>query len=177
MTVDPISLHVGAVDAATAGRPLAGLDGPVSAGPDVESMAAAAGGGLAQRMQARLQAIHASNTRAFPVPGWDGDLSVTLRVLDSDAWARVTADGADISNADFVALATERVTVSDDGEEMTFPGWGGGFADLVGMPGEDPAFVVATVFGSNVVRLGGFVNDVVGWMTDGAVTVEDTLGK
>ncbi len=180
MTTDPISIHVGAVDAAGSGRPMAGLGGvPASIDAvDRDLAAGLAGGGLAQRMQARLAKIQADNRRDFPVPGYNGALVATFHTLSDEQWQRVAGHADDVTNAELIALATERIVVEDGGERMEFVSWAGDFAELMGLPADtDPTIVVSAVLGGNVVRVGAFTQSVLGWMTDGVIAGQDELGE
>ncbi len=179
MTGDSIDLRVRTVDAASVGAPLADVGGAgrvVDAAGSAHVEAAAGRGGVAQRMQARLAALEAQARREFPVPGFPDDaLRFTVRPVGLEDVAQV---GRDVTDARFLAMVTEKVTIVDGGERLDFPSWAGGFAEVMGLPaGTDPEVVVSAVCGGFMLRVAELARRVVEWQTASAGDVEQALGE
>lgn len=156
--------------------------------PTDEEKAAALGGGLAEQMRARYNAMAA--TEEFPVPGWEnangdpGLILVARTFGDRKNW------GEGLSNEVFIAKSTHKLLyVDDSGQRIEIAGgWGKGLADMIGVNVSKAADLVALVISKpnpsdesqripNVAGIGSLATAIIEWAGRGTREAEEDLGE
>jgi len=137
-----------------------------------EDTAAAAGGGFAAVIDAKLKKLAADKTKEFKVPGWDGDLVLRARKVTDEE--RAQAD----DTVKTIALATDAVLLrkTPDGPLEELPA---GWLALRREMGRDDltmSDVIAIVL-DNPVRVDVFAQKIIAWMIGEQDKLEQLLGE
>jgi hypothetical protein len=148
-----------------------------------EDAADAAGGGLAEQLQARRAAQLQRKAKEFPIPGWDGDLVIEVRPF---ADRRKIQEG--ISAELFIAGATHRLKFRHGpGEpwQIIKGKWSPTFAKMLGARADSVSALIRDVFSTpvdgelveNPLALEGFTVELMAWMRDVGDEADADLGE
>jgi hypothetical protein len=132
---------------------------------------------LAQRLRAQHERILARTTQEFPVPGWDDQLYVRVKVIEDRETFADTLRSRD-SDAAFIARAVVGVSLRDEEGKLKELIDDAGplrldhrFADMLGLEARSASDLVNTVL-NNPARVTRFAERLLSWMqgeTDDAV--------
>lgn len=151
----------------------------VTAPPDgvtAEQVVEAAGGGLADRLRARLAQMREESTHDFEVPGWGRDLLVRSHLLEPEQW-RAMIGGA--SSGEFIVACTSTLAVRrPDGGYDEVPGFGPELAGLLGLPADTPPErLVSAVMADRVAYVATLTDEILAWQRGRSSVIEAALGE
>lgn len=156
--------------------------------PSEAEKAEALGGGLAQQMRARFEAMAA--TEEFPIPGWENANGEPGLILVARTFGDRKNWGEGLSNEVFIAKSTHKLLyVDDQGGRHEIPGaWGPKLAEMVGVHVSKAADLVALVISkpsptdptqriANVAGIGTLATEIIAWAGRGTRNAEEDLGE
>jgi hypothetical protein len=164
------------------------MGGPAIPAAPPETIVAATGGSVADRMRARFESVAA--TEEFSVPGYELPDGRPGLILVARAYGDRRAFNEGVTNEVFIAKSTHRLLlVDDDGTREEIPGgWGPELARMIGVEARKAADLVALVVSRpdpndhskripNVAAIGSLATDMIAWSRKANQGAEDDLGE
>lgn len=141
-------------------------------GPSAEQVANALDGSLAAKLRAKHAEIQ-KGTKEFEVPGWDGELLLTAKVIRDRK--RLTTG---LTNEQLIIDATVGLIYVDDGQRREITNGWAGVGQLMGLSGDQVTTgeIVRLVL-DNPLRLDGFAEKLISWIMGHRSAVEQVLGE